>query len=60
MYIIGGYLAAGDVPAVPTGNLPPGGIAAMFFFYLWTAFYAVSWNGESNFSLLTSISRFEY
>ncbi|GAA6010948.1 hypothetical protein JCM11491_005877, partial [Sporobolomyces phaffii] len=26
-------------------NLPPGGIAAMFFFYLWTAFYAVSWNG---------------
>ncbi|GAA5998706.1 hypothetical protein JCM5350_001442, partial [Sporobolomyces pararoseus] len=45
MYIIGGYLAAGDVPATPTGNLPPGGIAAMFFFYLWTAFYAVSWNG---------------
>ncbi|GAA5945683.1 sugar porter family MFS transporter, partial [Sporobolomyces koalae] len=45
MYIIGGYLAAADVPAVATGNLPPGGIAAMFFFYLWTAFYAVSWNG---------------
>ncbi|GAA5973980.1 hypothetical protein JCM3765_003705, partial [Sporobolomyces pararoseus] len=45
MYIIGGYLAAGDVPATPSGNLPPGGIAAMFFFYLWTAFYAVSWNG---------------
>ncbi|GAA5974455.1 hypothetical protein JCM3765_001778, partial [Sporobolomyces pararoseus] len=30
MYIIGGYLAAGDVPATPSGNLPPGGIAAMF------------------------------
>lgn len=45
MYIIGAYLAAGDVPAVPTGDLPPGGIAAIVFFYVWTAFYAVSWNG---------------
>ncbi|GAA5909761.1 hypothetical protein JCM5296_002304, partial [Sporobolomyces johnsonii] len=34
-----------DPAANPTTNLPPGGIAAMFFFYLWTAFYAVSWNG---------------
>jgi len=45
MYIIGGYLAAANIPAVPTGDLSSGGVACMFFFYLWTAFYAVSWNG---------------
>ncbi|GAA6060625.1 hypothetical protein JCM10212_006376 [Sporobolomyces blumeae] len=45
MYIIGGYLASANIATNSSGNLPPGGIAAMFFFYLWTAFYAVSWNG---------------
>lgn len=45
MYVIGGYLATAKIATNPNGNLPPGGIAAMFFFYLWTAFYAVSWNG---------------
>ncbi|GAA5825539.1 hypothetical protein JCM5353_002332 [Sporobolomyces roseus] len=45
MYIIGGYLSAANIPAVPTGDLSSGGVACMFFFYLWTAFYAVSWNG---------------
>ncbi|GAA5861662.1 hypothetical protein JCM1840_005224 [Sporobolomyces johnsonii] len=45
MYVIGAYLKVADPAANPTTNLPPGGIAAMFFFYLWTAFYAVSWNG---------------
>ena len=29
----------------PTTTLPAAGKAAMFFFYLWTAFYAASWNG---------------
>ncbi|GAA5852824.1 hypothetical protein JCM9279_006196 [Rhodotorula babjevae] len=29
----------------PTAELPAAGKAAMFFFYLWTAFYAASWNG---------------
>ncbi|KPV72830.1 uncharacterized protein RHOBADRAFT_48848 [Rhodotorula graminis WP1] len=29
----------------PTTDLPAAGKAAMFFFYLWTAFYAASWNG---------------
>ncbi|GAA5861239.1 hypothetical protein JCM1840_003126 [Sporobolomyces johnsonii] len=45
MYVIGAYLKIANPAANPTTSLPPGGIAAMFFFYLWTAFYAVSWNG---------------
>ncbi|GAA6013345.1 hypothetical protein JCM10207_000862 [Rhodosporidiobolus poonsookiae] len=43
MYIIAAYLSLTEVNT--TGELTGGGIAAVFFFYLWTAFYAVSWNG---------------
>ena len=46
MYIIGGYL--GSKPQVDPDNPVPlgsGGIAAVFFFYLYTAFYTPSWNG---------------
>lgn len=48
MWILGAYIkiynpakhiAAGD------SKLGPGGIAAIFFFYLWTAFYTPCWNG---------------
>jgi hypothetical protein len=49
MLILGGYLAS---PLVDTSAasqvakpLSSGGIAAVFFFYLWTAFYTPSWNG---------------
>ncbi|KAI4718882.1 quinate permease [Aureobasidium sp. EXF-10727] len=50
MLILGGYLAS---PLVDTSTaatavakpLSSGGIAAVFFFYLWTAFYTPSWNG---------------
>lgn len=50
MLILGGYLAS---PLVDTSSaatavakpLSSGGIAAVFFFYLWTAFYTPSWNG---------------
>lgn len=49
MLILGGYLAS---PLVDTSSasqvakpLTSGGIAAVFFFYLWTAFYTPSWNG---------------
>lgn len=28
-----------------SGQLSSGGISAVFFFYLWTAFYTPSWNG---------------
>lgn len=45
LWIVGGYIAIADPVHHPTTNLPPGGIAAMFFFYLWTAFYTPSWNG---------------
>jgi len=46
MWIIGGYLNANPVTdGGSVNNLSGGGIAAIFFFYLWTAFYVPSWNG---------------
>ena len=45
------YIAAYIKIADPTNNknasgeLSSGGISAVFFFYLWTAFYTPSWNG---------------
>ena len=46
MWFIGAYIKLSD-PAAHTTNtgLSSGGIAAIFFFYLWTAFYTPSWNG---------------
>ena len=42
MYIIAAY-----VKVAPTNqtSLSSGGVAAVFFFYLWTAFYTSTWNG---------------
>ncbi|KAK6201849.1 hypothetical protein LQW54_009259 [Pestalotiopsis sp. IQ-011] len=45
MWFIGAYIKIADVSANPTGQLDGGGIAAIFFFYLWAAFYTPSWNG---------------
>lgn len=47
LWYVGGYVAVADPVHHPTkdGSLPPGGISAMFFFYLWTIFYTPSWNG---------------
>lgn len=47
MWYIGAYIKVADPTAHPSadGELSPGGISAMFFFYLWTAFYTPSWNG---------------
>ncbi|KAH7329565.1 general substrate transporter [Stachybotrys elegans] len=47
MWFIGAYICVADVAnsTNASGDLPPGGIAAMFMFYLWTAFYTPSWNG---------------
>jgi hypothetical protein len=45
MFAIGAYIKIADPAKNVTTSLPAGGKAAMFFFYLWTAFYAVSWNG---------------
>lgn len=46
MWIIGAYILKNPVKASATHTeLSSGGIAAIFFFYLWTAFYTPSWNG---------------
>ncbi|KAI3319302.1 quinate permease [Xylariaceae sp. AK1471] len=45
MWIIGAYIKIADPANNPTDEIPPAGIAAIFFFYLWTAFYTPSWNG---------------
>lgn len=48
MWILGGYIYTVDVKAASADtstSLSSGGIAAIFFFYLWTAFYTPSWNG---------------
>ncbi|KUI59656.1 Quinate permease [Cytospora mali] len=47
MWIIGAYIKIADPADNPntSGKLSSGGIAAIFFFYLWTACYTPSWNG---------------
>lgn len=42
---IGAYIAIADPENNPSDHLSGGGIAAVFFFYLWTVFYTPSWNG---------------
>ena len=44
MWIIGAYIKLHGT-STTSDKLPPGGIAAIFFFYLWTVFYTPSWNG---------------
>jgi hypothetical protein len=45
MYAVGAYIAIAKPQEHQHTNLSGGGIAAMFFFYLWTIFYSPSWNG---------------
>lgn len=45
MWYLGAYIAVADPANHPSDTLSSGGISAMFFFYLWTAFYTPSWNG---------------
>jgi hypothetical protein len=47
MWYIAAYIKIADPAnnANPSGSLSSGGISAVFFFYLWTAFYTPSWNG---------------
>lgn len=46
MFFIGSYIKiAKSGTRTSTGKMTPGGVAAIFFFYLWTAFYIPSWNG---------------
>jgi hypothetical protein len=48
MYSIAAYIAI----AHPTRHVPsaisPDGLSAMAFFYIWTGFYSLSWNGGSS------------
>lgn len=45
LWIVGAYIKVAQPEQNPTKHLSSGGIAAMFFFYLWTAFYTPTWNG---------------
>ncbi|EAU38995.1 quinate permease [Aspergillus terreus NIH2624] len=46
LWIVGAYIkVAKPTERDPDAPLDGGGIAAMFFFYLWTVFYTPSWNG---------------
>lgn len=45
LWIVGAYIKIAQPQKNPTGHLGSGGIAAMFFFYLWTVFYTPTWNG---------------
>lgn len=46
MWFIGAYIKIANPASNQEGGaLSSGGIAAVFFFYLWTAFYTPSWNG---------------
>lgn len=46
MLFIGAYIKISNPAKNQTNStMSSGGIAAMFFFYLWTAFYTPSWNG---------------
>lgn len=44
LWIVGAYIQAAN-PASNNGKMTPGGTAAIFFFYLSTAFYTPTWNG---------------
>ncbi|KAJ5439126.1 general substrate transporter [Penicillium daleae] len=45
MWVIGAYIYIVEPADHPTSTLNGGGIAAIVFFYLWTAVYTPTWNG---------------
>lgn len=55
LWIVGGYIKIAKPEENPTDKMSGGGIAAMFFFYLWTVFYTPSWNGTP--WVVNSVSR---
>ncbi|TVY67389.1 Quinate permease [Lachnellula suecica] len=44
LWYVGAYIAIAKPADNPTTNLDGAGISAIFFFYLWTAFYSPTWN----------------
>lgn len=55
LWIVGAYIKVADPANHPKAKMDGGGIAAMFFFYLWTVFYTPTWNGTP--WVLNSVSR---
>ncbi|CAG7916474.1 unnamed protein product [Penicillium olsonii] len=45
LWIVGAYIKIAQPENNKSDSLSGGGIAAMFFFYLWTVFYTPTWNG---------------
>ncbi|EPS32285.1 putative quinate permease [Penicillium oxalicum] len=45
LWIVGAYIKVAQPVQNPKAQLDSGGIAAIFFFYLWTVFYTPTWNG---------------
>jgi hypothetical protein len=45
LWIVGAYIKIAEPAKHPKTTMDGGGIAAMFFFYLWTVFYTPTWNG---------------
>lgn len=44
LWYVGAYIAIAQPAKHVHASLPPSGISAVFFFYLWTAFYSPTWN----------------
>ncbi|KAJ5091794.1 hypothetical protein NUU61_006664 [Penicillium alfredii] len=45
LWIVGAYIKIAQPEKTDKAEMNGGGIAAMFFFYLWTVFYTPTWNG---------------
>ena len=45
LWFVGAYIKIADPESRQQQQMDSGGIAAMFFFYLWTVFYTPTWNG---------------
>ncbi|KAJ5158684.1 Major facilitator superfamily domain general substrate transporter [Penicillium coprophilum] len=45
LWVVGAYIKVAKPENNKSDTLSGGGIAAMFFFYLWTVFYTPTWNG---------------
>lgn len=45
MWYLAAYVKIANVENSKSAQLSGGGISAIFFFYLWTAFYTPTWNG---------------
>lgn len=59
LWIVGAYIKIAEPEKNNSDSLSGGGIAAMFFFYLWTVFYTPTWNGTPWVLNSVSISKFE-